>query len=85
MVHFENPLPLEGQGLLSIAPVSSGLDEWEVWLQEGSIVKGTNEVKLIDDSMFIKVARFQRSSHPDDGGSAGLFYKIDIDAEQFSS
>ena len=64
--------------------VSHSLDEWQQWLQGGSKVKGTNMVSLKDDSTFFKVAEFDRTSDPFDGGGAGIYQNLDIDLMQFS-
>ncbi len=84
-VYFENPTPPAGQGLLNTMPISMGIDEWKRWLQEGTSEKGTNKVNLVNDPKFFKVAEFQRSSDPDDGGAAGIYQETDIAVSQFKS
>jgi hypothetical protein len=84
-VYFKNPTPPAGQGLLSTKSISMGIEEWKIWLQEGSVEKGTNKVSLVSDSRFSKVVKFQRSSNPDDGGAAGIFQETDIAVSQFKS
>lgn len=85
IVYFENPTPPAGQGLLPTKSISTGIEDWKTWLQEGSNEKGTNEVSLADDSQFGNVVRFQRSSEPDDGGAAGIYLETDISVLQFKS
>jgi hypothetical protein len=83
-IYFENPQPPEGQGLLTAKSISMGIDEWKQWLQEGSKVKGTNKVYLIDNPTFWKVVEFYRISEPGDGGAAGIYQNLDIDLKKFS-
>ena len=83
-IYFENPQPPEGQGLLPTKSISMGIDEWKQWLQEGSKVKGSNKVYLVDDLTFQKVVEFYRTSEPEDGGAAGIFQSLDIDLSKFS-
>lgn len=61
-----------------------GIHQWEQWLQEGSKVKGTNKIYLVDDPMFQKVVEFYRTSEPGDGGAAGIYQNLDIDLKKFS-
>jgi hypothetical protein len=84
-VYFENPTPPEGEGLLSSKPVSMGIEEWKLWLQEGSKSKGINKVYLKDDPMFGKVVEFYRTSDPDDGGAAGIYQGTNIELGKYSS
>jgi hypothetical protein len=84
-IYFENPTPPEGEGLLPTESISMGIDQWKQWLQEGSKVKGTNEVYLTDDPKFQKVVEFHRTSEPGDGGAAGIYQNLDIDLKNFSS
>ena len=83
-VYFKNPTPPEGQGLLLTKPISMGIDEWEKWLQEGSKVKGENEIYLRDDATYQKIVEFYRTSEPGDGGAAGIYQNLDIDLSKFS-
>ncbi|MDD3521217.1 MAG: hypothetical protein PHU65_08315 [Actinomycetota bacterium] len=84
-VYFENTMPPGGQGLLPIKAISAGIEDWELWLQEGAIVKGKNEVSIVNDPMFLKSVMFKRISEPDDGGAAGIYYKTDIDVSSFEN
>lgn len=84
-VYLENPLPPSGQGLIPVKSISMGIDQWELWLQEGSKTKGSNEVSLAEDPVFLKSVMFKRSSEPDDGGAAGIYYKTNIDVRSFDS
>ena len=85
IVYFDNPTPPAGQGLLLTKSISMGIEDWKTWLQKGSSKKETNEVRLVDDSQFSKVVRFQRSSDSDDGGAAGIFQETYIEVSQFKS
>ncbi len=63
-----------------------GIKEWSQWLQEGSKIKGTNKVALIEDPTFMRVVEFSReSADPGDGGAAGIYQSLDIDLRKFSS
>ncbi len=84
-VYFENPKPSAGEGLLMTKPVSSGIEEWKIWLQEASKEKGKNEVMLVEDEQFGNVVKFQRSSKIDDGGGAGIYQETDIKVSHFKS
>ena len=84
-IYFENPTPPEGEGLLASKPISMGIKEWKLWLQEGSKTKGINNVSLKDDPMFQKVVEFYRTSDPDDGGAAGIYQKTSIKLSKYSS
>lgn len=84
-IYFENPTPPEGEGLLASKPVSMGIKEWKLWLQEGSGTKGINKVYLKDDPMFQKVVEFYRTSDPDDGGAAGIYQETGIKLGKYSS
>jgi len=83
-IYFENPTPPEGQGLLPTQSISMGIGQWKQWLQEGSKVKGTNKIYLVDDPTFQKVVEFYRTSEPGDGGAAGIYQNLDIDLKKFS-
>jgi len=83
-IFFKNPLPPEGQGLIDSKPFSFGIEKWQMWLQGGSKVKGTNEVKLLDDKDFDKVVQFYRISEPFDGGAAGIYQGLDLDLDKYS-
>ena len=82
-ISFEHILPPAGAGLLATKPISMGIDEWELWLQEGSSNKGINKVTLKDDSTFFKIVEFYRYSDPDDGGAAGIYQKINLDVQKY--
>jgi len=84
-VFFENPGLIEGEGLLMTKPVSSGVDEWNKWLQDSSGDETSNKVILKDDPMFIKVAEFSRQSQAMDGGAAGIYQELDLDLQEYSS
>lgn len=83
-IYFENSAPPEGQRLLQTKPVSMAIDEWNLWLQEGSKTKGTNKVYLTEDTVFDDVVEFYRASDPADGGAAGIYQDLDIDLSKFS-
>ncbi|MBM3699446.1 MAG: hypothetical protein FJW68_00830 [Actinobacteria bacterium] len=84
-VYFENPGLIEGEGLLMTKPVSSGVEQWQKWLQDSSGDNSGNEVLLKDDPMFIKVAEFSRKSGAMDGGAAGIYQELDLDLQDYSS
>jgi hypothetical protein len=84
-IYFKNPTPPEGEGLLSSKPVSMGIGEWKLWLQEGSKTKGINKVYLKDDPVFGKIVEFYRTSDPDDGGAAGIYQGTKIELGKYSS
>jgi hypothetical protein len=84
-VYYENPTSPAGRGLLSTKSISMGIEEWKIWLQEGTAEKGKNKVSLVDDPQFSKVVKFQRSSDPDDGGAAGIYQETNIAVSQFKS
>jgi hypothetical protein len=84
IIYFENPTTPAGQGLLPTKSISMGIEEWKQLLQEGSKVKGTNKVSLIDDPKFSKVVEFYRTSDPGDGGAAGIYQDLDISLKDFS-
>ncbi|MBN1299311.1 MAG: hypothetical protein JW997_06475, partial [Actinobacteria bacterium] len=84
-VYFENPGLIEGEGLLMTKPVSSGLEEWQQWLQDSSGDNSGNEVLLKEDPMFIKVAEFRRESNAMDGGAAGIYQELGLDLQEYSS
>jgi hypothetical protein len=85
-IYFTNPTTPAGQGLLQTKSLDMGIEEWSLWLQEGSKIKGTNKVTLVDDLMFMKVVEFFRESEdPGDGGAAGIYKSLDVDLSKFSS
>jgi len=84
-IYFENPVTPEGEGLLTSKSVSMGMEEWKLWLQEGSKTKGINKVYLKDDSVFGKIVEFYRTSDPDDGGAAGIYQETNIRLNEYSS
>jgi hypothetical protein len=86
IVYFTNPTTPAGQGLLKTKSLDMGIEEWSLWLQEGSKIKGTNKVALVKDPTFIKVVEFSRESEePGDGGAAGIYQALDNDLSKFSS
>jgi hypothetical protein len=85
-LYFTNPTTPAGQGLLKTKSLDMGIEEWSLWLQEGSRIKGTNKVYLVEDPTFMKVVEFFRESEdPGDGGAAGIYQALDIDLSKFSS
>ena len=85
-IYFTNPTTPAGQGLLQTKSLDMGIEEWNLWLQEGSKIKGSNKVTLVEDPTFIKVVEFFRESQePGDGGAAGIYQALDIDLSKFSS
>jgi hypothetical protein len=85
-VYFTNPTTPAGQGLLATKSLDMGIKEWNQWLQEGSKIKGTNKVTLVEDPTFIKVVEFFRESEePGDGGAAGIYQALDFDLKKFTS
>lgn len=84
-IYFTNPATPAGQGLLQTKSPDMGIDEWNLWLQEGTQTKGNNKVTLVKDATFMKVVEFSRESDPGDGGAAGIYQSLDIDLSKFSS
>jgi hypothetical protein len=85
-IYFINPTTPAGQGLLQTKSLDMGIKEWSQWLQEGSRIKGTNKVTLVEDKTFIKIVEFFRESEdPGDGGAAGIYQPLDIDLNKFTS
>ena len=85
-LYFTNPTTPAGQGLLKTKSLDMEIEEWSLWLQEGSRIKGTNKVTLVEDPTFIKVVEFYRESEePGDGGAAGIYQALDNDLSKFSS
>ncbi len=85
-IYFTNPTTPAGQGLLKTKSLDMGIKEWNLWLQEGSKIKGSNKVTLVEDPTCIKVVEFFRESEePGDGGAAGIYQALDIDLSKFSS
>ncbi len=88
-VYFSNPTTPGGEGLLDTKPVSMGIEEWSLWLQEGSSDKEvaeneTNKVYLVEDANMGRVVEFYRESDTMDGGASGIYRKLDIDLARFS-
>ncbi len=85
-IYFTNPTTPAGQGLLKTKSLDMGIKEWSLWLQEGSKIKGTNNVTLVEDPTFMKIVEFFRESEePGDGGAAGIYQALDTDLSKFSS
>jgi hypothetical protein len=85
-LYFSNPTTPAGQGLLKTKSLDMGIEEWSLWLQDGSKIKGTNKVALVDDPTFFKVVEFSRESEePGDGGAAGIYQTLGTDLSEFSS
>ena len=85
-IYFTNPTTPAGQGLLKTKSLDMGIKEWSLWLQEGSKIKGTNNVTLVEDPTFMKIVEFFRESEePGDGGAAGIYQTLDTDLSKFSS
>jgi hypothetical protein len=67
---------LAGESLLSTPPLAKGIAGWELWLQGGSTVAGTNEVQWVDDPAYGKVVEFSRTAGGKDGGAAGIYQPL---------
>jgi hypothetical protein len=85
-LYFTNPTTPAGEGLLQTKSLDMGIEGWNLWLQEGSKIKGINKVTLVEDPAFIKIVEFSRDSEePGDGGAAGIYLALDNDLSRFSS
>jgi hypothetical protein len=67
---------LVGESLLSTPPLAQGIAGWQLWLQGGSTVAGTNEVQWVDDPAYGKVVEFSRTAGGNDGGAAGIYQSL---------
>jgi len=76
-------MPPAGEGLLTTAALSMGLDSWNQWLQGGSSVPGNNSVEMVDDQMMYRVVEFTRSEGGRDGGAAGITQQPNLDVSGY--
>jgi len=69
---------LPATSLLPVPPIATSFDRWQMWLQDGSRVRGNNFVQMVSDSKYKQVAQFIRANGQGDGGAAGLILPLDL-------
>lgn len=68
---------------LPIPPIAQEFDRWQMWLQGGSRVTGTNLVQVVADTKYKQVVQFTRTNGRGDGGAAGLILPVDLNVDAY--
>lgn len=69
--------------LLPVPPLATGFERWQMWLQDGSRVRGNNLVQMVSDSKYKQVVQFSRANGQGDGGAAGLILPLDLNVAAY--
>ena len=69
--------------LLPVPPIAQQFDRWQLWLQSGARVAGSNLAQIVGDAKYKQVAQFKRANGQGDSGAAGLILPIDLNVAAY--